>query len=54
MSDTEIEQRVKYLIEHGGLYEDPLDEIRRNVKILFAMTSAACVCGVLGLILLLR
>ncbi len=57
MSDTEIMQRVKYLIEHGGIYDDPIDDLRRKVRILFYMTSAACAMGLIGvleLVLLLR
>lgn len=33
MSKEEIEQRIKYLVEHGGIWEDPTDEIRRMVSV---------------------
>ena len=54
MSDEQIRQRIAYLVEHGGLYDDPIADLRQKVRILFYMTSAACVCGVIGLVLLLR
>lgn len=28
MSNEEIKQRIAYLVEHGGLYDDPLGELR--------------------------
>ena len=31
MTKEEIEQRIRYLVEHGGVYEDPHEEIRRTV-----------------------
>jgi hypothetical protein len=54
MSDEQIKQRIKYLVEHGGIYDDPIADLRRSVRILFYMTSAACFCGVIGLALLLQ
>ena len=57
MSDEQIRQRIAYLIEHGGLYDDPIADLRHKVRILFYMTSAACAMGVVGvveLVLLLR
>lgn len=56
MNDERLRQRISYLVEHGVL-DDPLDEIRRNVRILFYMTGAACLMGVVGvvqLVVLLR
>ncbi len=32
MNDYELQQRIKYLIEHGGLYDDPLQDIRRKAN----------------------
>lgn len=54
MSDEQIRQRIAYLVEHGGLYDDPIEDLRQKVRILFYMTSAACLCGVIGLALLLQ
>lgn len=54
MSDEYIKQRIAYLVEHGGIYDDPIEDLRHKVRVLFYMTSAACFCGVIGLVLLLR
>lgn len=54
MSDQYIKQRIAYLVEHGGIYNDPIEDLRQKVRVLFYMTSAACFCGVVGLVLLLR
>jgi hypothetical protein len=57
MSDEQIKQRIAYLVEHGGLWDDPIEDLRRKVRILFYMTSAACAMGLVGvveLVLLLR
>lgn len=32
MTNTEIEQRIRYLVEHGGVYDDPHEDIRRKVN----------------------
>jgi hypothetical protein len=32
MSNEEIRQRIAYLVEHGGLYDDPLGDLRRLVR----------------------
>jgi hypothetical protein len=54
MSDEQIKQRIKYLVEHGGIYDDPIDDLRQRVRVLSWMTAAACMCGVIGLVLLLQ
>ena len=32
MSDEQIKQRIAYLVEHGGLYEDPIAKIRTELR----------------------
>jgi hypothetical protein len=32
MTNEEIKQRIQYLIEHGGVWDDPLDDLRRLVR----------------------
>jgi hypothetical protein len=32
MSDEHIKQRIAYLVQHGGLYEDPTAEIRTELR----------------------
>ena len=34
MDDNTVQQRIKYLTEHGGLWDDPLADIRRNIRLL--------------------
>lgn len=46
MTEEEIKQRIRYLVEHGGIYEDPTDEIRRMVNVNRLM-AAAILLGVL-------
>ena len=41
MNDQQIKQRIAYLVEHGGLADDPLDEIRQRVRVLYIMLTAA-------------
>lgn len=53
MSDEYIKQRIAYLVEHGGIYDDPIEDLRQKVRVLFYMTSAACAMGTVGLVLLL-
>lgn len=32
MSNEEIKQRIAYLVEHGGLWDDPLEDLRRCAR----------------------
>jgi len=32
VKDEQLQQRIKYLMEHGGVWDDPLADIRRNVR----------------------
>lgn len=41
MNDEEIKQRIRYLVEHGGIWDDPLAELRRSVRLLYWMVGAA-------------
>jgi len=43
MNDEEIKQRIKYLVEHGGIWDDPIADIRRHLRLLYAMLAAALV-----------
>lgn len=51
MSEHEIQQRIQYLVEHGGLYDDPLADIRRQVRWALAASSAALAVCVIELVL---
>lgn len=54
MNDQQLKQRIAYLVEHGGICDEPLDEIRRSVRVLAYMTATACAMGVFGVIVLAR
>lgn len=32
MTDEQIKQRINYLVQHGGLYDDPLEDVRRTAR----------------------
>lgn len=53
MNDEQLKQRISYMVEHGGLFDDPIADLRRNVRLLFAMNALACTFGIAGLALLL-
>lgn len=43
MDDEQLNQRIKYLVEHGGLWDDPLADLRRRVNVLALLVAAALV-----------
>lgn len=45
MSDEEVKQRIQYLIEHGGVWDDPLADIRRMARVGVGLgATALAVC----------
>ena len=50
MNDEQIKQRIAYLVEHGGLADDPLDEIRRSVRVLSWLVGVALTLNVAHLV----
>lgn len=50
MNDEQLKQRIAYLVEHGGLWDDPLAEIRRRVTILSWMVGVALTLNVVHLV----
>ena len=52
MSNEEIKQRIQYLIEHGGLWDDPLADIRRQVRWALGISLAVLVVCLIELALL--
>ena len=54
MSQEEIKQRIKYLVEHGGLYDDPLADIRRTARWAFVMAGAATLLTVIDILIVLN
>ena len=44
MNDEEMKQRIKYLVEHGGIAEDPIGDIRKHLRTLYVMVALALAC----------
>ena len=42
MSDEQIKQRINYLVEHGGLWDDPLADIRKQLRRLWWVAGVGC------------
>lgn len=40
MSNEEIKQRISYLIEHGGLWDDPIADLRRQMRLAIVLSAA--------------
>lgn len=51
MTREELQQRIRYLVEHGGLYEDPQDEIKRGMLINRLIAVSAVVMVMIDLAL---
>jgi hypothetical protein len=43
MTNEEIKQRIQYLVEHGGLWDDPLDDLRRQIRLAMGLAAAGLV-----------
>lgn len=39
MSNEEIKQRISYLVEHGGLYDDPIGDLRRQIRLAIGLSA---------------
>lgn len=50
MSNEEIRQRIQYLIEHGGLWDDPMADIRKTARTSLWLSVATLVTLTLVLI----
>lgn len=54
MTNETLQQRIKYLVEHGGLYEDPLQEIRRRVDAALILAGASAAFTLIDILIALR
>ena len=54
MDDNTLEQRIRYLIEHGGVYDDPLVELRRLARVAVGLGALALVTAILTSLFTLR
>lgn len=50
MDDEQLNQRIKYLTEHGGLWEDPLRSIRRQLRLVAALAGVSVLLQVATLL----
>ena len=48
MNDERLRQRIAYLVENGVL-DDPLEDIRRDIRRLFALAAIGVSCAVVTL-----
>jgi len=39
MNDEQIKQRIAYLVEHGGLWEDPIASLRRQIRLAMVLSA---------------
>lgn len=40
MTHHEVEQRIKYLVEHGGVWDDPIEDIRKTARLAVVLSAA--------------
>ena len=50
MNDEQLKQRLKYLMEHGGVWDDPLADIRRGVRWAVGIGGLALVLALADLV----
>ena len=41
-ADFTLEQRIKYLLEHGGVLDDPLADVRKATRIAVWLSAICC------------
>ena len=41
MNDEQLRQRIQYLIEHGGMLDDPIADLRRGIRWAVALGGLA-------------
>ena len=55
MNDDEgISQRIRYLVEHGGLFDDPIASAKRTARIALAIAAVSLVLDAVQLAVTLR
>jgi hypothetical protein len=50
MSDEQIKQRIAYLVQHGGLYDDPIADVRRTARLALGVSAVVLVLSVVELV----
>lgn len=49
--NDQLKQRIQYLIEHGGLIDDPLADIRHRTRVAVWLSGASVALNVVLLLL---
>jgi hypothetical protein len=49
MNDEQLRQRIAYLVEHGGICDDPLHDIRRHIRLLYWLGAVGALALALDL-----
>lgn len=49
MNDEQLKQRIAYLVEHGGMYDDPWSDIKRLVRWAIGVSAGALLLGLINL-----
>lgn len=52
MTDEQIKQRINYLVQHGGLYDDPLEDVRRTARWALRISAAVAFLSLVELTLI--
>lgn len=52
MSDEEIKQRIRYLVEHGGVYDDPIADVRRTAHKALWLAAVVAILSLIELALI--
>lgn len=51
MNDEQIKQRIAYLVEHGGICDDPIADVRRTARLALLVSALVLVLGVVELLI---
>lgn len=54
MNDEQLKQRIQYLLQHGGILDDPLADIRQRTRLAVMLSATALVADIAIVALLLR
>lgn len=51
MTDEQIKQRIAYLVEHGGVADDPLTDVKHMARWALGISTAALILEVVSILL---
>ncbi len=50
MDDEQLNQRIKYLVEHGGLWDDPMRSIQIKLRLVALLAGSSVMLQVASLL----